>query len=257
MSRRVRPAVRQVTRSVIGLTAVLGGWWAAVAGLGIEPFLLPGPLDVGDAFGRQWPYLAAEAGRTLGHTLGGFGIAVGSGILVAALLAGSRLLQEMFLPILVALQAVPKVAIAPLMIIWLGFGPASKVALVALLCFFPVLVATLAGLRSTPTDLVELMRSLSASRWQTQLRVRFPYAVPQIFTGLKVAVSLALIGAVVAQITTPNAGLGAVIVRSGQAADTPLAFAAIALLAGIGIGLYYSLVWVERLLLPWARAGVE
>jgi NitT/TauT family transport system permease protein len=254
MRRRVGSTVRRAALPVAGLTVLLAGWWSAVVGFGIEPFLLPGPPRVVDAFVRHGDYLAVEAGRTLGHTLGGFGIAAAAGVLTAALLAGSRLTREMFLPTLVALQAVPKVAVAPLMIIWLGFGAASKVALVALLCFFPVLVATLTGLRSTPADLVELMRSLSASAWQTQWRVRFPYAVPHIFAGLRVAVSLALIGAVVAQITTPNAGLGAVIVRSGQSADTALAFAAIAVLAGLGIGLYYLLVGLERILVPWAGA---
>jgi NitT/TauT family transport system permease protein len=158
------------------------------------------------------------------------------------------------LPLLVAVQAVPKVAIAPLLIVWMGFGPSSKIVLVTLLCFFPVVVSTMAGLAATPSELVELARSLEGSRPRTFVKVRIPWALPQVFTGLKLAGSLALIGAVVAQITTPNAGLGAVIVRSGQSADTPLAFAAITLLAAIGISLFYSLVGLERLLLPWARA---
>jgi NitT/TauT family transport system permease protein len=243
-----------VARPVTGLAGAVGLWWAVVAGFDIRPFFLPGPADVADAFVRQAPYLADAAWSTLWQTLAGFGLAAGAGLTAGIALSASRRFRETVLPVLVALQAVPKVALAPLLIVWLGFGPSSKVALVALLCFFPVVVAALAGLRATPVELVELGRSLSASRVRVYVSIRLPYAAPQIFTGLKVAISLALIGAVVAQITTPNAGLGAVIVLAGQAADTPLAFAAIVLLAGIGIGLYYGLVWLERSLLPWASA---
>ncbi|QSB17185.1 ABC transporter permease [Natronosporangium hydrolyticum] len=243
-----------VVRPAIGLAAAVGVWWGLVTAFDVPTFFLPAPPDVVDALRRQGPYLLRETWATLGHTLGGFGLATAAGLAAAGMLSASTWLRETVLPVLVALQAVPKVALAPLLIIWLGFGTESKVALVGLLCFFPIVVATLAGLRATPAELVELARSLSGSRLRTFRSVRLPYAAPQIFTGLKVAVSLALIGAVVAQITTPNAGLGAVIVRSGQSADTPLAFAAIGLLAAVGIGLYYSLTGLERLFLPWARA---
>ena len=242
-------------RPVIGLTIAVGLWWAAVAAFGIRPFFLPAPPDIVDAFARQGPYLADQTRVTIGHTLAGFGIATGAGLATAVGFAGSVWLRQAVLPLLVAVQAVPKVAIAPLLIVWLGFGPASKITLVALLCYFPIVISTLAGLTATPAELVELARSLAASRRHTYLKLRVPYALPQVFVGLKLAISLALIGAVVAQLTTPNAGLGAVIVRSGQSADTPLAFAAIVLLAAVGIALFYTVAGVERLLLPWARAG--
>lgn len=237
-------------------TAVVavGAWWLAVRLLRVPPFILPGPPDVAAALAEHRVYLLRHAGQTIGHALGGFGIAAGGGAAVAMVLAVSGRLRQAVFPLLVALQAVPKVAIAPLLVVWLGFGPSSKVALVALLAFFPVVVNTGAGLAATPSELTELARSLTASRRQTLVKVRLPAALPYLFAGLKVAVSLALIGAVVAELTTPNAGLGTIILRSGQAADTALGFAAVTLLAGIGITLYYGLVLAERRLLPWARA---
>lgn len=243
-----------VWRPTLAFAAVFTTWWATTATFNIRPYLMPGPPDIADAFTRQAPHLLQQTWVTLGHTLAGYTLAVSAGIATATMLAAVSWIRQAILPLLVAVQAVPKVAIAPLLIVWLGFGPSSKIALVALLCFFPIVVATMAGLSSTPTELVELARSLSASPTQTFWKLRLPYAAPQIFTGFKVAGSLALIGAVVAQITTPNAGLGAVIVRSGQYADTPLAFAAILLLATIGITVFYTLTGLERLLLPWAQA---
>jgi NitT/TauT family transport system permease protein len=126
--------------------------------------------------------------------------------------------------------------------------------LVVLICVFPIVVATMAGLTSTPAELAELSRSLSASAWQTYLKIRLPWALPQVFTGLKVAVSLAVIGAVVAEISHPDGGLGAVIVLSGMSLDTPLAFAAIVLLALLSTALFYLVVGLERWLVPWSRA---
>lgn len=246
--------MKLVLRGAIGVVGVVSLWWAAVIIFDIQPLFVPTPADIVDAFGRQGSYLADEAWVTLGHTLGGFGVAVGAGLTTALVLASSAWLRDVGLPLLVALQNAPKVAFAPLLVVWLGYGPAPKITLVALLCFFPVLIATLTGLRSTPTDLIELAKSWNASRWRTFLKIRIPCAAPQIFTGLKLAISLALIGAVVAQITTPNAGLGMVIVRAGSVADTALAFAAVTLLAGIGIVLFYTVAGIERLLLPWARA---
>lgn len=241
-------------RPLATFALAIAGWWLAVRLLDIPTFVLPAPPEVATAVAEHRTYLLRHAGQTLGHALGGFGVAAGGGVAVAMLLATSGWLRGSVFPLLVALQAVPKVALAPLLVVWLGFGPSSKVALVVLLCFFPVVVNTSAGLAATPTELVELARSLTASRRQTLVKLRLPAAMPYLFAGLKVAISLALIGAVVAELTTPNAGLGTIILRSGQAANTALAFAAVTLLAGIGIALYYSLVLAEWRLLPWARA---
>ncbi len=245
--------MRRILAPVVALILAVAGWWGAAILNGSDPFLLPSPGDVAKAFSTYRDYLLDETVATLWQTLVGFLAATGMAAVVAVVLAASGLLRDALLPLLVAIQAIPKVAVAPLLAIWLGFGPSTKVTLVILLCFFPILVNTLTGLTSTPTEMVELGRSLTASRWDMFTRIRIPWALPQTFTGLKVAISLAIIGAVVAQIAQPNSGLGMVIVRATQNANTPLAFAAVALAAVIGIGLFYAIVGLERLVVPWAR----
>jgi NitT/TauT family transport system permease protein len=238
---------------IIGVVGTVGLWWAIVVGFHIRSFFVPAPPDIVAAFRQQPDYLLRETWGTLSETLIGFAVAAASGLLIAVALAASRTIERATLPLFVALNSVPKVAIAPLLVVWLGFGPRPKIVLVALICFFPVVVSTMAGLASTPAEFSDLVRSLSASWWQTYVKVRLPWALPQIFVGLKVAISLAVVGAVVAEISNPNHGLGAVIVLSGASFDTPLAFAAIALLALISVALFYLVVGIERLLLPWAK----
>lgn len=239
---------------LIALAVVVSGWWLAVRIFDIRPLLLPAPPEVIAAYARPGniSYLLREAAVTVGQTMGGFAIAAVVGLTAAMAMTAFRVVRESVMPLIAAAQAVPKVALAPLLIMWFGWGAGSKIALVVLLSFFPILVASMAGLAATPADLGELARSLSASRWQAYRRFRLPWALPQIFVGLRLGAVFALIGAVVAQITTPNAGLGSVVVLSGQYGDTALAFAAIGLLAATGIVLYYLINLVERLLLPWS-----
>ncbi|MBG0564192.1 ABC transporter permease [Actinoplanes aureus] len=239
---------------VLGAVSAIALWWSATAVFGIRSFILPAPPDIVAAFRAQPAYLLREAGATLTGTVTGFGIATVAGLLLAVLLTAWRSLERATLPVLVALNSVPKVAVAPLLVVWLGFGARPKIVLVVLICFFPILVATMAGLTSTPAELGELARSLSASVWQAYVKIRLPWALPQVFVGLKVAISLAVIGAVVAEISNPTSGLGAVIVLSGMSFDTPLAFAAIVLLAVLSTVLFYLVVALERWLVPWARA---
>ncbi|MFK3981195.1 ABC transporter permease [Micromonospora sp. NPDC050397] len=238
---------------LLGATTTIAGWWLVTIVFDIRPFFLPAPPDVLDALRREPAYLLEATWVTLWETLAGFAIAAGAGLVVALLLAASPAVERATMPMIVAFNAVPKVAVAPLLVLWMGYGPRPKIALVALIAFFPVVVSTMAGLTSTPAELGELSRSLSASRWQSYAKIRVPWALPQVFVGLKLAISLAVIGAVVAEIQSPNSGLGAVIVLTGQSADTPLAFAAIGLLALLGISLFYLVATAERLLLPWAR----
>jgi NitT/TauT family transport system permease protein len=155
--------------------------------------------------------------------------------------------------VILTINAVPKVAIAPILVIWLGFGQGPKVAMVFLICFFPIVLSTATGLATTPPDLAELVRSLSASRMQEFVKVRFPAALPHVFVGLKVAISLAVIGAVIGEFVGASRGLGYIIIASGGNANTSLAFAAIVLLAVMSIGLFYAIVAIERLVIPWAR----
>lgn len=251
---RTTGRMANVLLPVLGVLVVLALWWLATIVFDIKEFLLPSPGDVLAAFNERPVYLLESSWVTLLETVQGFGLAIVVGIPIALLIAGSTIFERTIYPLLLALNSVPKIAIAPLLVIWMGFGPAPKVFLAFLVCFFPVVLATASGLKSTPAELVELLRSLDCTRRQEFFKLRFQYALPQIFVGLKVAISLAVIGAVVAEFSPgADAGLGYVIVTSGANADTALAFAAMVLLGVLSIGLFYGLVYAERRLLPWAE----
>lgn len=253
-----RPSAAWSRVSAIGLPAlslliVISVWWLATIIFDIRTFFLPAPPDIVKSFLTLPEYLLEQAWVTLAETLMGFGLAVVGGMAIAVVLSASDLVQRATMPLLVAVNSIPKLALAPLLLLWLGFGQFPRVVMVILISFFPIVVAGMAGLSSTPADLNEVARSLSASKLQHFVKFRFPWAIPQIFVGLKVAVSLAVVGAVVAEFQGAGEGLGFVIVMSGTSADTPLAFAAISLLAAMSISLFYLVVAVERRLLPWAK----
>mgnify|MGYP001954975744 CR=1 FL=1 len=248
-----RAARRRIpARSLPFVTAavVVGLWWLATIVFDIDSFLVPSPADIVDAMVRLPDYLLDESLYTLYTTTVGFVIAAVCGLLVALALTAFRWVEEAILPLLVALNSIPKIAIAPLLVAWFGFDSGPKIILVVLLCFFPVVVSSAAGIASTPTELTELARSLWAGSLHTYLKIRLPWALPQIFVGFKVAIALAVIGSVVADIASPSHGLGSVVVKSTL--DTPLAFAAVVLLSLISVGLYYVIVAAERKFLPWA-----
>jgi NitT/TauT family transport system permease protein len=249
-ARRAGPVVLPV----VGLALALTGWWGATELFDISSFLLPPPDEVLAELDRLFAHLLEQAQWTLYETVVGFGITVAGGLLIGTLIASSRVVDQMASPWLVAFNAIPKVAFAPLLIIWLDLPTKPRIAMVVLICFFPIVLATVTGLTKTPAELVELGRSLDASRWQTFVKLRFPYALPQIFVGLKVAMPLAVIGAVIGEFAGGRLGLGQVIAQAGGAGNTALAFAAITVLAVMSIVLFYALVLLERLLLPWVRA---
>jgi len=248
---RRTPGLRTIGLPAFGAAATVALWWLAVVAFEIESYLVPTPAGVFGAFTRLPGYLLTNARVTLLETLAGFALTVVVGVLIGTVLASFRLVEEAMYPALVALNAVPKLAFAPLLIVWLGFGQGPKVVMVALMCFFPIVLATATGLSTTPTELIDLARSLSASRWQILTRVRWQAALPQIFVGLKTAMPLAVIGALVAELFGSSSGLGFVIQNAG--ADTAVAFAAIVLLATMSIVLFYAIVAIERRLLPWVR----
>ena len=256
---KARPAARSgsglpaVWLPLVGAATAVALWWLVTVVFDIRPFFLPAPPDVVASFLTNPGYMLRESWVTTYESLLGFGIATVCGLAVAVVLAAVRAIERATMPLFVALNSVPKVALAPLLVVWLGFGPKPKIVMVVLICFFPIVVATMAGLTSTPVELSELGRSLSASWWQMFVKVRMRWALPQVFVGLKVAISLAVVGAIVAEIANPGVGLGSVIVISGSSADTPLAFACIALLAVMSVALFYTIVLLERLTVPWAR----
>lgn len=238
---------------ILGLIGALGLWWLATIVFSIEPYLLPSPGDVISKFFEQPAYLLTETGVSFLETIEGFVLAIVVGVPIAIVIVRSAVLERLVYPLLLMVNAIPKIAVAPLLVVWMGFGQFPKVVMVLLMCFFPIVISTAQGMKSTPVELVELLRSLNASRAQEFFKLRLRYAMPQIFTGLKVAISLAVIGSVIAEFVGATQGLGYVIQQSGASADTTLAFAAITLLSIMSIVLFYGLVLLEHLLLPWAE----
>jgi NitT/TauT family transport system permease protein len=213
--------------------------------------LLPSPDKVLLAFISRFDLLVSEGWITLKETLLGFLLAVVVGIPMAVMVANSRPLNLMFYPLLVGLQSVPKVALAPIVLVWLGTGIESKLAIVWLVAFFPIIVDTAAGLQSTPKEFVELANSLRASPLQMFMKVQFPAALPFVLTGAKVAITLAVIGAVIGEFVGSSEGLGFLLLSATSQLDTPLAFAALFALSFLGVLVYLLVELVEHLVAPW------
>ena len=190
---------------------------------------------------------------TLCEALAGFAIAAVSGIVLGALVAQSRLVERTVYPYLVALQTLPKIAIAPLIIVWAGFGLSSKVIIAALVAFFPVLVNVIVGLKTVEPAKIELMRSLRASRWQTFRLVTFPNALPFVFAGLDIAVVFSVLGAIVGEFVGAQQGLGNLILQFNVSLDIAGVFAVMILLAVLGIALHLVMQVIQRRVIFWAQ----
>ncbi|MGH3133238.1 MAG: ABC transporter permease [Gaiellaceae bacterium] len=238
---------------LVTLLALLVLWDLATRVFDWPIWLVPTPRDVAESLWDNRSILPEQFWVTFLETVGGFGLAVLIGIPLAIAIAESPLLELTIYPILLALNAVPKIAIAPILLLWMGFGYGPKIVVSLLLCVFPIVIGTATGLKSTPPEFVELARSLTATRRQMFVKIRFPAAMPHVFVGLKVAISLAVIGAVIGEFVGSSQGLGWVILNTQSNLDTPLAFAAMALLALMSIVLFYALVALERLLVPWSE----
>ncbi|MET8351047.1 MULTISPECIES: ABC transporter permease [unclassified Micromonospora] len=238
---------------VAGILIALAAWWLIARLELVHPAALPPPGDVLTAFVDKPARMLEHTWDTLLEIVFGFALSAAAGVLLGLSLASSRTVERMFTPLLVAINAVPKITLGPLLVVALGWGQKPILTMVFLLCFFPIVLSTATGLTTTPADLAELVRSWNASRWQAFRKVRFPAALPQIFVGLKVAMPLAAIGAVIGEFQAGESGLGYVIVQYAGIGDTATAWAAIMLVALVSILLYSVLVLLERLALPWVR----
>jgi NitT/TauT family transport system permease protein len=240
---------------VAGLLIILVVWQIYTSWSGISRIVLPSPIDIGLVSIRRYDLLLKETWPTLIETIFGFGLALLIGIPLAVCVANSRLLNLAIYPILVATQSVPKVAIAPIVLVWFGLGMESKLALAFLVAFFPVVVDTAAGLQATPPGLLELARSLRASPLQVFMKVQIPAALPFMFAGAKVAITLAVIGAVIGEFVGSVNGLGNLLLSANSQLEGPLAWAALVWLSVLGILLFAAVVLAERLFMPWAQTG--
>ena len=236
----------------ITLLALIGIWEVLARWSGIPSWLLPAPSAIGDSMIGWRAELAWHSTITLYEVLVGFALSIVVSIPLAVAVVYSPFLQNTIYPILLALQSMPKVAIAPLLVLWVGFGALPKILVVFLVCFFPIVVATASGLTAVPPALIDLIRSLSATTFQTFVKIRFPTAIPHIFVGLKIAITFAVIGAVIGEFVGSDEGLGYLILISTSQSRTPLAFGALLILTLMSIILYYAIEFMERFFVPWA-----
>ncbi len=235
--------------AVVSVGVFLVVWQVVVFVSGFKSFVLPGPWTVAERFVRAWAEgtMLPHVETTLVEILLGFAIGATIALAVGVLLARSRLAERLLSPYLVAAQATPVLALAPLIVLWFGSGLMSKLVITTLIVFFPVAIATMVGIRSVDPRLLEMARSYRATGWQVIARVEIPAALPAILGGMRVGVTLAVIGAIVGEWAGGEKGLGVLInIARGSLFDTPLMFAALAMLAVIGVTLYLVMVLVER-----------
>jgi NitT/TauT family transport system permease protein len=226
-------------------------WEAAVHLTGIKEYLLPAPSKVWTEFWKRHDMVMGGAWATTQEILAGYAVAVAISIPLALAVAYSRFMERAVYPVVVFLQIIPKIAIAPLFIIWFGFGFTPKLLLVFLLSFFPIVVSSIAGFKSADRDVMDFARTTGAGGMRLFFKIQLPQALPHIFTGLKVGAALAATAAVVAEFVASDRGLGYLLLQYNGQLDTPMVFATIVLLSLIGLIIYYSVEIVERLAIPW------
>jgi NitT/TauT family transport system permease protein len=238
-------------RPVLLILILLILWDLTIRIFRIPPYLIPAPEAVVKQLFVEWPRLWRESLVTTYATLGGFALSVAFGIPMALMIAYSRTIESFVYPLLVFSQSVPKIAIAPLFVVWFGFGIVPKIIAAFMLGFFPVVVSTVVGFKSVDPDMLDLARSMRASRLATFVRISLPQALPSIFAGLKVSVTLAVVGAVVGEFVGSNSGIGYLLQIANGNFDLPLMFAALTVLSAIGVLLFVAVDLVERWMIPW------
>jgi NitT/TauT family transport system permease protein len=237
-----RLPLRQHWKIAAALLGILVLWELVVRSAGIKPYILPAPSVVLASLWQKLPTVLAAAS---------FAVAVVVGILLALIVAFSPALQDIVYPLIVFLQIVPKIAVAPLFIIWFGYGLMPKILLVFLLSFFPIVVSAVTAFRSVDSDIMDLAKATGAGAWRIFWKVQVPHALPTLFTGIKVAAALSSTAAVVAEFVASDRGLGYLLLEYNGTLNTSMAFGVIIVLSAMGLALYGVVEIVERLMIPW------
>lgn len=231
-------------------------WWFVVAFFNIQDYILPSPLQ---AVAAVWKYrypLTVHGTATLFTTIIGFAIAVLFGLLLGVLIGSFRLVYSALYPILIGVNSVPKAALVPILVIWFGTGAVPAVITAFMLSFFPVVVNVASGFATIEPELVDVLRSLGATRMDIVRKIGIPRSLPHLFASLKIAITLAFVGSVIAEIVAGNQGVGNVMVIAGSNFDVPLVFAALLMVAAMGIGMYAIFAILERRFTDWSVRGV-
>ena len=247
--KRERPSAPRSIESMAApalAVAILLIWQFGVQAMGISQFILPTPWSIVHRSFVEYRLLLSSSFVTVLEVVSGFVLAAIVGIVTALAIFYSRLFERAVYPFLVALQTIPKVALAPLLVLYLGYGFAPKCFLAFLLAYFPIVIATVVGLQALEKEMVNLARSMGASEWQIFFKIRMPAALPNVFGGFKVGISLAVIGAVIGEYVAAERGLGYLQLQANSQFDTTLSFAAVAVIALIGVLLFALVDLVER-----------
>ena len=242
---------------LIGLWELAARWDLIADALNIKPYLVPAPSDVAESLWNDRGLLGDNLWVTIQEIVPGFVLALVVGFAFAVALHLSGLLRRAFYPLLLGSQTIPIIAIAPILVVWLGYGIGPKLVIIALVCFFPITVNTMDGLRAVPPDLPRMMRTLDAGRWRTLWRVEVPSALPFIFSGAKIAVVISVIGAVFGEWAGSDSGLGHLILTAQSQLLTARVFAAIVVLSAIAIALFALLTLIERRFGWWTPRAVR
>jgi NitT/TauT family transport system permease protein len=245
-----RQAQRRRLVAVAAHLVALVAWEVAVRALKVPRFILPAPSEVVLTIGEARYDWVGNSWVTGAEIVGGYLLATVLGVLSALMFSWSRLLSAVLFPLLVTLNMIPKVALGPLVIVWFSYGISTNVLITFSLCYFPILLTTVRGLREVEPDLLDLVKSLRGSRWQMFSHIQLPGAMPYIFSGMKVAAILAVAGAVVGEFIASDRGLAYLMIQVQAALDTPAMFMAVTLITLIGIVLYLAILLLERLVLP-------
>ena len=233
------------------VAALFGVWEASVRLADVAEWLLPPPSRIFAELYNSRALLWTHTLVTLQEVLLGFAVALGAGVVLALGIAFSRLIQRFLYPFVIASQTIPIIAIAPLLLIWAGYGIMPKVIVVALIAFFPIVVNMVDGLKAVDPDMVSMMRTFGASRWQVFTKLQVPTSLPHLFSGIKIAVAVSVIGAVIGEWVGASRGLGYLMTRSIPQFQTDRVFAAILILSVMGIVLFIVAALAERITLPW------
>jgi NitT/TauT family transport system permease protein len=239
------------------IVAIFGLWELVVRAFDIEPFVLPAPSAVfASGWEWRWPILD-NAWQTFMTTVVGFGFAVIFGLVAGIAIGSSSLIYDGFYPALVGFNSIPKVAVIPILVIWFGIGTVPAIITAFLISFFPILVNVAAGIATVEPELKDVLRALGARRWQVIQKVGLPRSMPYFFASLKVAITFAFVGSIVAETVAANKGIGNLMLVASSRFEVPLAFAGLLVTSVMGVGMYLVAEFIERRTTGWATRGAD
>ncbi len=251
-------SLRPVLLPILTFVFLILAWQMITVGFQVPEFLLPRPTSIiAAALRLGWPLLTVHAAATLETILLGFIISALVAVPLGVMLAANKLASEALYPLLIFTHAIPVIAIAPIVVVSVGTGLNARLIVVTLISFFPIMVSTATGILNAPGDMLDLGRTVGASKWQRIATIAFPHAIPFIFNGFRIGIVGSVIGAVVGEFVSANSGLGYLVVRSTSDFDVPAAMVCVIILAIISVTLYQLTTIVQALISPWAPHGRE